>query len=318
MSLKIERETVTETVKDVVAENLARHDSFVGKTAERIAEAARGDLPGTSGKHPISAVVGTALTGGRKNAGKKGYLAAYLKQLEDHPLRTKMLTAGALAGGQELLASWLAKDRNKHGNYFTGRVPKMATYGALVSAPLGHFMVWLLQKIFSGRTSLRAKILQILVSNLVVAPIQNTIYLVAMALIAGAKTFHQVKATLRVSFWKVMRVSWITSPICLAFAQKFLPEELWVPFFNLVSFIIGTYINTVTKKKRLAALRKKHFGEGPRGGGPLGPPGGPGSTMGGPTLPGHHGPGAPLGGHRGPEDYPPLGPQPPLGSNPPY
>ncbi len=105
-----------------------------------------------------------------------------------------------------------------------------------------------------------------------------------MALIAGARTFHQVKATVKVGFWKVMRVSWITSPICLAFAQKFLPENTWVPFFNLVSFIIGTYINTITKKKRLAALRKKHFGDGSR---PAG-----GSTIG------------------RPEDYPPLGPNP--------
>ena len=125
-----------------------------------------------------------------------------------------------------------------------------------------------------------------------VAPIQNTVYLTAMALIAGAKTFHQVKATVRVGFWKVMRVSWITSPICLAFAQKFLPEHAWVPFFNLVSFIIGTYINTVTKKKRLAALRKKHFGDGRNPGG------------------------SSIGGGR-PEDYPhpPMGP---MGPNPPY
>ena len=79
-----------------------------------------------------------------------------------------MLTAGTLAGGQELLASWLAKDRNKHGNYFTSRVPKMAAYGAFVSAPLGHFMIWCLHKAFSKRTSLRAKIMQILVSNLIV------------------------------------------------------------------------------------------------------------------------------------------------------
>lgn len=79
-----------------------------------------------------------------------------------------MLTAGSLAGAQELLASWLAKDRNKHGNYFTSRVPKMAAYGALVSAPLGHFLIWLLQKLFKGRVSLRAKITQIVVSNLVV------------------------------------------------------------------------------------------------------------------------------------------------------
>lgn len=79
-----------------------------------------------------------------------------------------MLTSGSLAGAQELIASWLAKDRNKHGHYFTSRVPKMAAYGALISAPLGHFLIWLLQKMFKGRTSLKAKIMQILVSNLIV------------------------------------------------------------------------------------------------------------------------------------------------------
>jgi hypothetical protein len=124
-----------------------------------------------------------------------------------------------------------------------------------------------------------------------IAPIQNTVYLVAMAHIAGAKNFHQVKATVRVGFWKVMRVSWITSPICLAFAQKFLPAHTWVPFFNLVSFIIGTYINTITKKKRLTALRKKHFGDGR-------------STA-----------GSTVGGGPRPDDYPP---HPPHRPNPPY
>lgn len=115
-----------------------------------------------------------------------------------------------------------------------------------------------------------------------IAPIQNSVYLTAMALIAGARTFHQVRATVRVGFWRVMQVSWITSPICLAFAQKFLPESTWVPFFNLVSFIIGTYVNTVTKRKRLAALRKKHFGEGRSGTvGPIGPGGMPGGMQGG-------------------------------------
>ena len=98
--------------------------------------------------------------------------------------------------------------------------------------------------------------------SLQIAPIQNSIYLVAMALIAGARTYHQVRATVKVGFWRVMRISCITSPVCLAFAQKFLPDQLWVPFFNIVSFIIGTYINTVTKKKRIAALRRKHFGDG--------------------------------------------------------
>lgn len=107
-----------------------------------------------------------------------------------------------------------------------------------------------------------------------------------MALIAGARTFHQVKATVKVGFLRVMKVSWVVSPISLAFAQKFLPDTLWVPFFNLVGFVIGTYINTATKKKRLAALRKKHFGDRPsHGGRPDDYPPPMGGPMGGPNPP---------------------------------
>lgn len=196
-----------------------------------------------------------------RGGGPRGYLAAYLKQLQSNPLRTKMITSGTLSSLQELLASWIAQDRNKQGHYFTSRVPKMGMYGAFVSAPMGHILISILQRIFAGRTSLTAKILQILVSNLVVSPIQNTVYLSCMAIIAGAREFHQVRATVRAGFWTVMRVSWVTSPLALAFAQTFLPQEAWVPFFNLIAFVIGTYINTTTKKKRAAAIRQNRRDE---------------------------------------------------------
>ena len=98
---------------------------------------------------------------------------AYLKQLQSNPLRTKMLTSGTLSGLQEFLASWIAHDRSKSGHYFTSRVPKMAIYGALVAAPLGHVLISMLQKLFQGRTSVKAKILQILFSNLIVSSDAN-------------------------------------------------------------------------------------------------------------------------------------------------
>ena len=96
-----------------------------------------------------------------------------------------------------------------------------------------------------------------MLSNLQVAPIQNTVYLASMAVIAGARTFHQIRATIRAGFMPVMKVSWVVSPLALAFSQKFLPEQTWVPFFNIVAFVIGTWINSQTKKKRLQALRRK-------------------------------------------------------------
>jgi len=51
---------------------------------------------------------------------------------------------------------------------------KMAVYGFLVSAPLSHFLIGLLQKAFAGKTSPQAKIGQILASNLLISPIQAT------------------------------------------------------------------------------------------------------------------------------------------------
>ena len=241
-------------------------------------QATRTASASTKGNEDLAHRVGERLTGGHT---QHGYLQAYLQQLQSNPLRTKMLTSGTLAGLQEFIASWLAHDVSKHGHYFSSRVPKMVLYGMFISAPLGHVLVGILQKVFAGRTSLKAKVLQILASNLIVcllflllpvvvscfvvgkemltrqvSPTQNAVYLTSMAIIAGARTFHQVRATVRAGFLPVMKVSWITSPIALAFAQKFLPEHTWVPFFNIIAFVIGTYVNTHTKKKRLEALRK--------------------------------------------------------------
>jgi len=211
-------------------------------------------------KEVIRRETSNALASNRHASGglrSQSYIQTYLRELQENPLRTKMLTSGTLSALQEVLASVIAGDRNRHGSYITPRVPKMAVYGSLISAPLGHMLVTLLQKGFAGKTSTKAKIGQILVSNLIVSPIQNTVYLACMAVIAGARTFHQIRATVKAGFFPVMKVSWITSPLALMFAQKFLPPHAWVPFFNLVSFVIGTYINATTKKKRISAIKKK-------------------------------------------------------------
>ncbi|KAL7271447.1 hypothetical protein RUND412_005802 [Rhizina undulata] len=197
----------------------------------------------------------------RKSRGRpvkaESWVQLYLRELQENPLRTKMFTSGTLAALQEILASMIAHDKGKHFGYFTPRVPKMLAYGSLISAPLGHILVMLLQKAFAGRTSTKSKILQIIVSNLIVSPIQNSVYLACMAYIAGAKQTHQITDTVKANFFSVMKVSWCTSPIALIIAQKFLPPHAWVPFFNLVAFVIGTYINAKTKKATKEAIQQK-------------------------------------------------------------
>ena len=139
---------------------------------------------------------------------KDRLLLAYLTQLSAHPLRTKVLTTGkfwphscvgsslthhyrcfpkgSLCFLQEVLGSHLANapvpQPAKDAPFFVHalarakvdtRAMKMALYGLLVSAPLGHVLVGQLQRAFAGRTGRAAKIGQVVASNLIVAPIQT-------------------------------------------------------------------------------------------------------------------------------------------------
>lgn len=183
--------------------------------------------------------------------------AIYLRHLQTNPLRTKCITSGSLSALAEILATYFAGETSPSGSYITDRVPKMALYGSLISAPMGHVLVTLLQRAFAGRTTTKDKILQIIASNLFISPIQNVVYLSCMAIIAGARTVNQVKATVKAGFVPVMKVSLMTSPLTLAIAQRYLPPHAWVPFFNLVGFVVSIYINTKTKLRRQAALKKE-------------------------------------------------------------
>ncbi|OTA62401.1 hypothetical protein K449DRAFT_382391 [Hypoxylon sp. EC38] len=80
-----------------------------------------------------------------------------------------------------------------------------------------------------------------------------------MAIAAGARTYHQVRATVRVGFMPMTKIIYILAPVNLLCGYRFLPESAQVPASNAMSFLVGTYINTRIKKIRLAALRKKHF-----------------------------------------------------------
>ncbi|KAJ7092587.1 hypothetical protein C8R44DRAFT_816069 [Mycena epipterygia] len=196
-------------------------------------------------------------------------LTRYLQQLATHPLRTKAITTGTLCFLQEVIGSNIAKMPVKKPAknssvllhllarmHIDIKAFKMALYGFLVSAPLSHFLVGTLQKAFAGRTGTGAKVAQIVASNLLVAPIQTTAYLACMAIISGAKTFDEVVNTIKAGFLPVIRITWITSPIALTIAQRFVPVELWVPFFNAVQFVLGTYFNARVKQLRLRSLKK--------------------------------------------------------------
>ncbi|KAI1090937.1 hypothetical protein F5B19DRAFT_460919 [Rostrohypoxylon terebratum] len=165
-----------------------------------------------------------------------------------------MVTAGCFYGIEEFVASWLAKDMNRSGSYFTSRVLKFALYGAFVHVPLRDTLKWLLRICFSGSAGLIPSILQILILNFLIAPFLGVISMGFLAFISGARTFHQVRATIIVGLSPTLKIIWTLLPVVMFYGHKFLHTGVWVVICNLISFFISIYANVTIKKKRLAAL----------------------------------------------------------------
>ncbi|KAG0167661.1 hypothetical protein DFQ30_005805 [Apophysomyces sp. BC1015] len=113
-----------------------------------------------------------------------------------------------------------------------------------------------MNKLFAGKTGTKVKVGQLLFSNLVISPIMNTVFITAMTVLAGQRSAVQIKTALRASLLNMQKISWVVSPLILIFAQKFLPQDTWVPFFNLIAFVFGTYMNTMIKRRRLKAEKE--------------------------------------------------------------
>ncbi|KAJ3043676.1 hypothetical protein HDV00_004449 [Rhizophlyctis rosea] len=174
----------------------------------------------------------------------------YVLSLQQRPVLTKASTSGLLNGLQEVIAQKVAGENDPQAR---DKAVKMAAYGFFISGPLGHYLFAAMEKAFAGKSGPGVAITKLLVSNLIIAPIQNAVYIAAMAYIAGANAAGIVRAV-QSRLLGVMKMTWTVFPIVQAIAFKYLSQLLWLPFFNLVSFLFGTYINIRTK--RLANARK--------------------------------------------------------------
>ncbi|KAJ1974817.1 hypothetical protein H4R34_004575 [Dimargaris verticillata] len=195
-----------------------------------------------------------------------GLLQFYLANLEARPLVTKAVTAGTLQGLQEHLAQQLTKQpkpapegaaattKRAKRSLIDPKVVQMALYGLLVSGPLGHVLYGALQRLLAKRRGVQATILLLLVSNLIISPIQNAVYIAAMALIAGQRQPRQLVHTVKTQLGRIQRVSWVLSPAAQLFVARMLRPALWPPFFNLLGFLFGTYFNVQAKRQRQQQL----------------------------------------------------------------
>jgi len=166
-----------------------------------------------------------------------------------------LLSVGVLGFLQEVLARHLAgvPSRKVHqsagplehlfaASKINAKAFKMALFGFLVSAPLGHVLVKTMHRAFAGRTGSTAKLGMLATSMLVIAPIQIAVFLTNSAVVEGARTKEAILRVLKRGFAPVLGVTWVTSPTAIIFAQTFLPPE--VRGFSFAScYLVDVFAN---------------------------------------------------------------------------
>lgn len=204
----------------------------------------------------------------------------YLQYLVAYPLLTKSVTAGVFAGLNETVSSAISGEYQestiagrKVKHVFGPKILTMIVYGAFIVTPISHTMYGVLNKIFKGpNLSKKMKILQILTSLSTITPTLAAIFTAWVSIINVyrppkdtsvdlqaelRKITAIVKGGLQKGYKKVLKTSLITSGVLLVIAQSFIPPQLWVVFFNVVYFFMGTYQNTKLKLQTRNAKKLK-------------------------------------------------------------
>lgn len=194
----------------------------------------------------------------------------YLDSLQKYPLLTKSATAAVLAALNEMIASGVSGDIKKtriqlFGNtreirhVLSPKIVSMVVYGALIVTPISHTLYKILNRIFLGKLSPLMKLAQLATSLCTISPILSAVYVSWLSIINGytgtskvsPKCLAQmVKTGLKNNFFAVYKTSLLTLVVAMTIAQNFLPPQLWVVFFSLVYFVVGTVQNTRFKLKQ--------------------------------------------------------------------
>lgn len=197
----------------------------------------------------------------------------YVYYLTEYPLLTKCATAGMFAALNEAIASAVARDyqtteisvlgkKHRVRHVLSPKILLMVLYGALISTPIAHALYLVLNRVFKGNLSGAMKLMQMATSLLTISPALSAAYVAFLSLINGYKCESQgvagelrrmtqtVRFGLKKSFWAVYRTSAQTSVVLIAVAQKFIAPQLWIPFFSVVYFVIGTIQNSRFKLKQ--------------------------------------------------------------------
>ncbi|KAH7332513.1 hypothetical protein KP509_20G092000 [Ceratopteris richardii] len=168
------------------------------------------------------------------DAGRK-----YLLALRDHPLRTKAITAGCIAGCSQTIAQKIGGAKRLDYR----RIALVFLYGFAYAGPFGHFFHKLMDRIFKRKQDGATIAKKVVLEQVFSGPWNNLIYMLYFGLILEGRPWSFVKNKVKRDFVNVQLNSWKVWPIVSLLNYRYVPLELRVLFHGLAAACWGVFLN---------------------------------------------------------------------------
>ncbi|OVA03397.1 Mpv17/PMP22 [Macleaya cordata] len=177
---------------------------------------------------------------------KKGW-QQYMLQLQLHPLRTKAITAGVLAGISDSVAQKLSGIQRLQ----LKRLLLKVLFGFAYGGPFGHFLHILMDKIFKGKKDKKTVAKKVLLEQLTSSPWNNMLFLVYYGLVVEGRPWTQVKSKVKKDYPSVQLTAWMFWPIIGWVNHLYMPLQFRVIFHSFIACCWGIFLNLRARTKAI-------------------------------------------------------------------
>ncbi|XP_057959887.1 peroxisomal membrane protein PMP22 [Malania oleifera] len=175
---------------------------------------------------------------------------SYLLQLQLHPLRTKAITAGVLAGCSDAIAQKISGIKRLQ----VRRLLLLVLYGLLYSGPFGHFLHKLMDILFKGKKGNKTTAKKVLLEQLTSSPWNNMFFMMYYGLVVEGRSWWFAKSKVRKDYPSVQLTAWRFWPIVNWVNYQYMPLQFRVLFHSFVASCWSIFLNL--KARSSVAIKK--------------------------------------------------------------
>ncbi|XP_031397665.1 peroxisomal membrane protein PMP22-like [Punica granatum] len=178
---------------------------------------------------------------------KKG-LQQYLLQLQQHPLRTKAITAGVLSAVSDVTAQKLSGIQKLQ----LKRLALKVLLGFAYLGPFGHYLHVILEKIFKGKKDSKTVAKKVVLEQLTSSPWNNLLFMIYYGLVVEGRPWVHVKSKIKKDYPSVQFTSWTFWPVIGWVNHQYIPLQLRVVFHSVIACCWGIFLNLRARSMALA------------------------------------------------------------------